>query len=433
MHKQPVISKGENSEDKNSRENFGGLDYLRITLFGLAANAIWQCLHIVMMPLLVLNFVVASQKNTYLGLLTFCGLFLAMITQPVIGAISDRFGFSWGQRRPYILLGTIISLLLLPAFGLAGKFLTLLLVYCLFQIALNAAYVPYQAFIPDMVPGNKRGMASGIKGLMEMLGIVIFIYPVSLLMDRYFAEGDGVWLGGSLGLLEILLLIALVLTILLIHEPAGTRESGQALMATLRRSFTIDLSKSRSFLWFLISRLLVFAAFTTLQQFALNFLMDVTGVDNPAVATAKFSLLGILGIVIIIWPAGYITDKIGRKPVTIAACILGSIGIAIIYFSQNFNVILLASAIIGIAVGSFYSANWALATDLVPRKEEARYLGVVNIATAGGATLARLVGPLIDLLNNNWDGWGYRAMLLICILFLITGSMFILKIKTQRF
>ena len=409
-----------------------GCDYIKITIFGLAANAIWQCLHIVIIPLLVLDFVAESQKNTYLGLLTFCGLFLAMITQPVVGAISDRYRFSWGKRRPYILFGSIIALLLLPCLGLSNSYLFLLLSYCLFQVAMNAAYVPYQAFIPDMVTREKRGLASGTKGLMEMLGIVIFIYPVSMLMDRYYLRQEGIYLGGSLGILTFVLFTAMLLTVLLVRERPTANTHDLPLLKTLGRTFKIDLGANRSFIWFLASRLLVFVAFTTLQQFALNYLMDVTGVDNPAEATARFSILGVVGILITIWPAGYITDRVGRKPVTVVACLVGVAGILVIFLSESADTIIAASAIIGIAVGTFYSANWALATDLVPESEEARYVGLVNIATAGGATLARLIGPVIDVLNSHWAGWGYKAMLLSCIIYLIAGSLMILKIKTGR-
>jgi MFS family permease len=411
---------------------FGGTDYVKIAMFGLASNALWQCLHIVIIPLRILDFVAESQKNTYLGLLTFCGLFLAMITQPIAGAISDRHNPSWGQRRPYILGGAIVALLLLPGFGLAGSYLALLLTYCFFQVGTNAAYGPYQAFIPDMVPGEKRGLAAGTKGLMEMLGVVAFIYPVSLLMDRYYFDHETTWLNGSLGILFFVLLVTTVLTLLLVRENPAIRQEKHSLVNTLLQTFKINTKKHRSFLWFLASRLLVFSAFTTLQQFALNFLMDVTGVDNPAEATAQFSVLGVVGILVTIWPAGYITDRIGRVPVTITACFVGVAGIVIIYLSQSFNTILVGSGFIGIAVGSFYSANWALATDLAPKNEEGRYMGLVNIATAGGATLARLIGPVIDVLNSHWENWGYRAMLLSCICYLIIGSLLMLKVKTPK-
>jgi MFS family permease len=411
---------------------FGGFDYVKIAFLGLAANAIWQSLHIVIIPLLVLDFVADPQKNTYLGLLTFCGLLLGMITQPIIGAVSDRYGFSWGRRRPYILFGSLAAMPLLFGMGFASSYIVLLIIYCLFQLSMNASYGPYQAFIPDMVSRPKRGLASGTKGLMEIIGTIALIYPISLLMDRYHVFQQPAYLNQSLGALVILLAVAIVLTLLLVRERPAKPKSQLSLSRTLLGTFKVDISRNRSFLWFLLSRLLVFVAFTTLQQFALNFLADVTGVANPAEATAKFSILGVLGILVMIWPAGYITDKLGRKPVTITACIVGAAGIGLLCLSQSINTILIASGIIGLAVGAFYSANWALATDLVPKNEEARYLGLVNIATAGGAAIARLIGPVIDLLNRYQPGWGYQAMLLSCILYLIVGGLLMLKVKVEK-
>ena len=61
------------------------------------------------------------------------------------------------------------------------------------------------------------------------------------------------------------------------------------------------------------------------------------------------------------------------------------------------------------AMGAFNSANWALATDLVAKGEEARYLGIANMATAGGAALARAIGPAIDFFNGRSAGSGYHV------------------------
>jgi len=47
---------------------------------------------------------------------------------------------------------------------------------------------------------------------------------------------------------------------------------------------------------------------------------------------------------------------------------------------------------VGLGVGTLISANWALVTDIVPREEAARYLGIADIATAGSSGLARFLG-----------------------------------------
>ena len=407
-------------------------DYVKITLFGFALAALWQSLHTIILPLRLLDFVPEAQKNTYLGLLTLSGLFLAMLVQPIAGAISDRSGFRWGRRRPYILIGGIISLLIIPGIGLAGGFAVIFIVYCLLQLASNTAQGPFQAFIPDFVQQDKRGVASGVKALVEIVGGVILVYLSSLLMDRYFAGEGSQWLWLVLGILGVAFLGAMIATVVMVKEPPaiiGNRRT--SLLAALSRTAR-DVIADRDIVWFLASRLLVFMAFTTIQQFALYFLRDVIGVTNPAEATARFLVFAVVGMLIVVWPAGYLSDRIGRKPVTIASGLMGALGIAIIAVSQEYGTILWAAGIIGMAMGAFNSANWALATDLVTKGEEARYLGIANMATAGGAALARAIGPAIDFFNGRSPGLGYNFMLMACLAYFIVGAALVLKIKRRN-
>lgn len=188
---------------------------------------------------------------------------------------------------------------------------------------------------------------------------------------------------------------------------------------------------NRVMLWFLVSRLLIYMGFTTIQQFALYFLSDVIGVTNPAEATARFLVFAVAGMLIITWPAGYLSDKIGRKPISIGAGLFGAVAIGIIAVSREYNTILWTAGLIGIAMGAFNSANWALATDLAAKGEEARYLGIANIATAGGAALARAIGPVIDYFNRQELLLGYSVMLFACIAYFIVGALLVLKIKPR--
>jgi Na+/melibiose symporter-like transporter len=406
-------------------------DYVKITLFGFALTAIWQSLHTIILPLRLLDFVPEAQKNTYLGLMTLSGLFLAMLTQPIAGAISDRSGSRWGRRRPYILVGGIIALLIIPGIGLAGGFAAIFIVYCLLQLSTNTAQGPFQAFIPDLVPRGKRGVASGVKALFEIVGGVILVYLASLFMDRYYAGEGSHWLWMVLGILAAVLLGTVIATVVTVKEKPSTGSNRRtSLLAALLHTVR-EVLGNRDLVWFLVSRLLVYMAFTTIQQFALYYLRDVIGVTDPAEATARFSIFAVVGMLIIVWPAGYLSDRIGRKPITILSGLLGALGIAIIAVSQEYGTILWAAAIIGVAIGAFNSTNWALATDLVVKGEEARYLGIANMATAGGAALARAIGPAIDFFNGMSPGFGYNFMLMVCLAYFIAGAAAVLKIKRR--
>jgi Na+/melibiose symporter-like transporter len=407
-------------------------DYVKITLFGFALTALWQSLHSIILPLRLLDFVAESQKNTYLGLLTLSGLFLAMFVQPLAGAVSDRSSFKWGRRRPYILVGGLLTILFIPGLGIAAGYAAIFIVYCLLQIVSNIAQGPYQAFIPELVPPEKHGRASGVKGLLEITGGIALVYVASIFMDRYSSGGGNQYLWLVLGILIFVILAAVVATLLLVREPPlKTAPRRTTLLSTLSLVFNKELWANRDFVWFLASRLLLFMAFTTIQQFALYYLRDVLGVVNPAEATARFSIVAVAGMLVVVWPAGYLSDRIGRKILTAISGLLGALGIGVIALSQEYGTILWAAGIIGVAMGIFNSTNWALATDFALRAEEARYLGVANMATAGGAVLARVIGPGIDFFNGQSPLRGYSFMLLVCLAYFIIGSALVLKIRRR--
>jgi Na+/melibiose symporter-like transporter len=414
-----------------NKSPFRRSDYLKITVFGFALAALWGNLHAIILPTRLLDLVSASEKSTYLGLLTFAGLMLAIVVQPIAGAISDRSRFSWGRRRPFILGGTLVAILFLAGIGWVGSFLSIFIVYCLLQIASNTTQGPYLAFIPDLVPPGKRGLASGVKGFLEIAGGVALLYPIAIFMGRY-STGGGHWLWLALAVLGALLLTAMIITILTVREKPGKGGAKPPFFATIFQSFKIKVNANRDFMWFIASRLFIMMAFTTIQTFALYFLMDVVGVADPATATARFSIIAIIGMLVVAYPAGRFSDRIGRRPIAFAAGMLGALSIVLIYLSgPNFTFIMLCGGMMGIAFGAFLSSNWALATDLVPKGEEARYLGLTNLATAGGAALARLIGPLIDFGNSCSPNLGYSFMFLACFIYLIVGSLLLLKIKRR--
>jgi Na+/melibiose symporter-like transporter len=154
---------------------------MNVYWFGLAF--MWNGLHPIVLPALLLGLVPEALKNTYLGGLTFAGLVLAMVVQPLAGGLSDSTRSRWGRRRPWILVGTLLALVFLGGMALAGNFLGLLAAYLLLQLASNSAHGPAQGLIPDLVPEQQRGLASGIKNLFDMLGLVVASLVAGQLME----------------------------------------------------------------------------------------------------------------------------------------------------------------------------------------------------------------------------------------------------------
>src|SRR4030042_622171 len=298
--------------DANSN-TFGRSDYLKITVLGFALAGLAGSMNSIILPVRLMDFIEESHKNSYLGLITFAGLILAMITQPLIGAVSDRSRLSWGRRRPYILAGVLLVLLFLPGIGRAGSLPLFFFVYCMLQISSNTAQAPYQAFIPDLVPPDKRGQASGVKSVVEILGGVLVMRLAAFLMGQYQEYARAYWLWITQGVLAIVFLVTGLFTLLKVKEKPVSGSSRTSI-STFFKSFRIDL-KHRDFGWFLASRSVLGIPGVVLQIFTLYFLMDYIKLADPTAVAGDLMVVVGISLLAMVYPAGWLTDRIGGQPV----------------------------------------------------------------------------------------------------------------------
>ncbi len=405
------------------------VDYFSISVYWFALSYLWNSLHPIILPMLVPLMAPENLKGSALGIMTSIGLILAIIVQPAAGAISDRSTFRWGRRRPYILLGTLFDLLFLLGIALAGNYWLLLAAYLFLQLSSNMAHGPYQGLIPDLVPEDRRGAASGAKQLAEILGIVV----TSKVTAHFMGQGQ---LWAALSTIGAFLLITMLITIFAIRDEPLSRPSPKPSSIIRPRQFNVD------YVWLLISRLFVLLGMNLVRNFALYFLEDVLHMPNPAAATGDLMAIIALCILVITYPAGHLSDRIGRKRMNILSALLGALGAFLLLFARGnvlltvmgleFNDVLLYGSVIGLSAGIYLSANWALATDLIPKEEAAGYLGISNLATAGAGVLAGLGGPLIDLFNAREPGLGYTALFLTACLTYLVGAAVLIKIREER-
>jgi len=172
----------------------------------LAINSYWFGLNIstgtitpLLLPYLVVLFMPADYKNTYLANIRVIGLAVAMFVQPLAGMLSDRCTSRWGRRRPFIVLGALLNVLFLTivgaspafvaspldstfqaAFGVSTAYMVLLTGIVLLQISSNLGHGALQGLIPDLVPEKQRGLSSGVKSVLELIPVflVLFIGPL---------------------------------------------------------------------------------------------------------------------------------------------------------------------------------------------------------------------------------------------------------------
>ncbi len=198
--------------------------------------------------------------------------------------------------------------------------------------------------------------------------------------------------------------------------------------------FSVQLSvgsaakENPSFTWWVINRLAFLVGSTNLASFAVYFLQGRMGIERELAAKPASQLLLIVGVFILLlaFPSGWLADKFGRKPLVALSGVLAALGTLVLILAPNMTVIYIGGVLVGAGTGLFYSANWALGTDIVPKEEAGRYLGISNLAGAGaGAVGAYIGGPIADSFSLHMPGQpgiGY------VVLFAIYGILFLLSI-----
>ena len=414
------------------------LDYLNINLYWVALSYFANSMGTLIQPVLVAGLVSEAVKGTALGVMNALGLVVAIIVQPVVGAVSDRSTSRWGRRRPYMLLGTGLDLAFLIMIGLAGNYWVLFAGVLLVQFASNTAHGPLQGLIPDLVPEEKRGKVVGVKQVLEILGMVGGYMATGYLL----AQGE-TWL--AIGVIMALLVLMVFLTTFLVHEEPLKEAPAEPIWGYLLRTFKVDVRQYPDFAWWVVSRLFILLGMNLVRNYAVYYLGYLRGLTEAEAAGWAGSLMAVIavGIVLVSYPAGHLTDRLGRKPLNLLSGLLGAFGAFLFLFATGRTIATVAGmevidilgygAVVGLSAGVFLSANWVWATDLVPRDEAGRYLGLSNLATAGAGVIAGFGGgPLIDIFNARRPGSGYTALYSAAVLSFLVGTALLLKVRETR-
>jgi len=383
-----------------------------LNIYWIGLSFKWNAIHPLILPAVLLNYVPDSQKNTYLGILTFTGLVIATIIQPISGAISDRWVSHWGRRRPLIVIGTLFDLVFLAILGWAGGLVWLFAGYIFLQFSSNIAHGPVQGLLPDRVPAHQLGVASGIKTFMDMLALILASLVAGSLIDPVTRDPTLI-----IAVVMGLVLVSTAITVFGVTEestagslPAGIKSP--SIFQEFKDLFQVDTKANPAYWWLIAERFVFLLGVFGIQQFAQYYIGDVLQVENPVKTTGDLMAALAIGLVVMALLGGWLTDRLGAKPVLVAASLITAAGCTLLLLVNDQNSLVFVGSVIGVGMGLFLTSNWALANQLAPSNEAGKYMGLTNIATAGAGALGRLWGPILDGLNNARSGdWlGYKAM-----------------------
>lgn len=402
------------SEGTNNVLNLGSF------VFGITGVII--CLVVVVAPYKILEVMSAEsikflglnvEKNGALGLLLTSGVIVAAITQPLIGSISDRLNPKIGKRLPFILISGIGTSISLITIYFANSFYSLVGSWILIQFFANLGEGPANALLKDHVSESKFGTASGKFNFLRVAGALAALIGSLQFMNLYDNSDNKMFFLLAIIYLIFLTLVSTFWSFISLKNPDYSNSNQD------KNKVSKKTSK-----WDLAIVLIIFSvtlfSFTSLQSYALFLLSDVLEVENLSLMmTGVIISLG-LSVGASIIPAGKLSDKYGRKLVLIYGGLIGCISCYLLIIFHTPIMVLLLCCGIGLAVGSMFSAIWALTNDVISKDNAGSQIGLLAIGFLIAGLSARIAGILIDFLNNKVENLGYFGLLA------IAGSCFIL-------
>ena len=430
-------------------------EQININVFWIANNFHWQALLAIVIPSMVAKFFGDADKDINLALVVVWGTLAAVVVNPLIGAVSDYATFRMGRRRPFLLFGTLLNVIVLVLFAFSSYWfsstallLTFIVLFFLLQLSNNLANSPWGAIIADNVPTQQRGLTAGFFGLFSLLGTIFGSVVAGIIVNKH--DSFPVYQNE---IVKIFLLIAVVQTVLVLYTAITVKETPlpperhvRLQVGSFLRKFFFKPTTYPDLSWVLLARLLMMMGIWGVFYFLQYYFDDVLG--GPGVKTiifnSSFSGEGFSGtlflpvLLIAALPtsliAGWISDHRGRKiMVYISGITMTLVCLLFIGWQSQYGA-LVAGLFFGIGYGAYTSVDWALAADALPPTDQAgKFLGIWSAMGILPQVIGISVGAVIlQLLRGLPNHFGYTTLFIVTILYFGLGTLVIKQVKSVK-
>lgn len=469
---------------------------LGINAMWLGQGAHWQPISFSLLPLTAVMVAgSAGAAALLIGNVTAAGNLFALIAPILAGWLSDRTRTRWGRRRPWIVAGMVVNLAGLGLLAMAGGSLMLAAAYIIVQLSFNTWGGAYSAVIPDVVPEEDRGRASGLLGMMNNVGSVIGLAAVIGALAVFHQTRTGLIAGYSA--IAVILVITTIITVIAVKEPAlapiATPKlsappnaviaiaAGLVALAAWTCFLLLSLGSSRyvllviavataavavfsasrvpqirqffvafrdhDFVWTFATRAFMMMGISTIQPFLALYFRDVVRAENYSLLSGIWGLTVLAGAVVPAVIGGNLSDKFHRRKIFVY--LSGGLQVlvaAVLLFGlvSSLPIVYGLGIAFGIGYGMYIAVDWAIACDVLPDREKGagRDMGLWHIAfTLPPALAPALFGPILYLFNQpdqvvlgmtTGDNLGFRLVFAGAVFWFIFGTLFVRQIRSVR-
>lgn len=335
---------------------------------------------------------------------------IAQATQNIVQGFSGWLSDKMQQRKSIALIGYFLAAIAKPLMGVSAIWQGVLGARFLDRLGTGIRSAPRDALIASSVTEDHRGKAFGLEGIGDNLGA--FLGP----------------------LLAVFLLIVIVVDIRLIFYLAFipgflafcmiffVKEKSNSVKA--KSKLDISFRQFPKSYW---KYLLVTALFGIGNSSNSFLILQTQNIGTSLIITvliyAGFNLVAAL----ISYPAGFLSDRLGRRNILLAAFII--FFVSYLGFALAHNIILITMLFIfyGLYRGIFRSVGKALAIDLIPHQLHASGIGWYTATIGLLELLASVVAGLL------WDHINHAAVFFYGAVFSMVGSiMLVLLVPSTK-
>lgn len=368
-----------------------------------------------------------ANKVADLGIVTSISVLLALISNPLAGAFSDRTTSCFGRRRPWIFVGTVASALALFILLTAQTVPMIFIGWSAFQLFSNFILAALTAIMPDQIPVEQRGTASGLVGLATTAGSVIAAIVIGMILKSPVP---------SYGLLIIVLLMILIPYSIFLREKALPRQYVQRFnLGAFVKNFWINPRQHGDFAWAWLTRFIPFFGYFLGTGYLFFYLQDAVHYDKlfPGQSVIQgVSLLSLVGtlVALVFTPlGGILSDRFKRRKIFIVvANVIIAASMLIFSLVPSWSLLLLDVGLLGAGFGLYTSVDAALITEVLPSaNDRGKDMGIINIAN----TLPQSLGPAIAAFIIS-ASHSYFALFMTGAIIATLGIFSVLPIKSVR-
>ena len=366
---------------------------------------------------------------------------VGMIVQPIIGHYSDRTWNKFGRRKPYFLVGAILSsiaLVVLPNSSLLTSVLPVLWMgagmVMIMDASFNVSMEPFRALVADNLPESQRTSGFAIQTFLIGIGAVVGSALPSILAQVGFSQEAGVTgvadnIRYSFYIGAVVFMAAILVTVFFSKEYPPEQYAqyhGQADTDIKEKSSLLDiftdfknmprtmkqLGLVQFFSWFALFSMWVF----TTDAVATH-VYGLTGdysksIEYNTAGNMVSSAFGVYNLVAAVYALclPLLAKFLGRKGTHAFSLLAGGLGLLSIYFIKDPAMLTYSMIGVGLAWASILAMPYVILSGSIPAGKLGIYMGIFNFFI----TLPQIVNGIFGgfIVKHFYNGQSIYAIVL---------------------